>query len=372
MKHEQPGTTQRRSQVSHVLLGALTVATLAAAQPASAADAVRDGRIGYVMTERRWAVYETENGKTECPHGFNLGPREQFALLFPKSSGKQYTEMESHLMREGQTFHLKGSEEKFPFYEAQGNISYGLNLDGKIGPNDFQSPEGVKGVDNQLYRAIGCIGAYRLNGVVSFFDTDDMYDNGYNRWMIELSGVNDLRNDDDVTVTTYRGLDDLQRDGTGAAFAPGATQEVDVRWGQSFIFKLKGKIANGVLTTEPIDTLKWPNSQPGVASGYYMIRGARLELKLTQEIAKGFLAGYVDVEGYSHQLNTNWATHHQSYGQLSAPSLHRALRRLADGYPDPKTGKNTAISSAVELTLTQVFLVHPENKPVPTTRVSSR
>ena len=359
MKHEQPGTTQARSKVSHLLLGALAFTTLAAGEQANAADALRDGRIGYVMTERRWAVYETEGGKTECPHGFNLGPREQFALMFPKANGKVYTELESHLKFEGGAFHDLGSKEPFPFYDAQGTISYGLNLDGKVGPNDFQSPEGVKGVDNQLYRAIGCIGAYRLNGVVSFFDTNDMYKNAYNRWMIELTGVDDLINDNDVTVTTYRGLDDLQRDGTGAAFAPGATQEIDVRWGQSFVSQLKGKIVDGVLTTEPIDTLKWPNSQPGVASGYYMIRGARLQLNLTQQVAKGFLAGYADVEGFSHQLNTNWATHHQSYGQLSAPSLHRALRRLADGYPDPKTGVNTAISSAVELTLTQAFFVHP-------------
>jgi len=361
MQHEQPGTTRGRSQVSHLLLGAVAFAALAAGAQATAA-APRDHRIAYVMTERRWAVYETKDGKTECPHGFNLGPREQFALLFPKSSGKVYTEMESHLMREGQAFHTTESKEPFPFYEAQGATSYGLNLDGKIGPNDFQSPEGVKGVDNQLYRAIGCISAYRANGVISFFDTDDMYKNGYNRWLIELTGVDDLAKDDDVTVTTYRGLDDLQRDGTGTGFAPGATQEIDVRWGQSFISQLKGKIVNGVLTTEPIDTLKWPNSQPGVSSGYYMLRGARLQLQLNPETAKGFLAGYVDVEGFSHQLNTNWATHHQSYGQLSAPSLHLALRRLADGYPDPKTGVNTAISSAIQLSLTEVFLVHPENK----------
>lgn len=361
MQHEQPDTKQPRSPVSPLLLGALTLTTLAAGAPAHAA-AIRDGKIGYVMTERRWAVYETENGKVECPHGFNLGPREQFALLYPK--GKEYTEMESHLKREGETFHNTQSKEPFPFYDAQGTHSYGLNLDGKIGPKDFQSPEGVKGVDNQLYRAIGCIGAYRLNGVVSFFDTDDMYHNGYNRWLIEVSGVDDIRNDNDVTVTTYRGLDDLQRDGTGTGFAPGATQEIDARWGQSFVSQLKGKIVNGVLTTEPLDTLKWPNSQPGVASGYYMIRGARLELKVTEQFAKGLLAGYVDVEGYGHQLNTNWATHHQSYGQLSASSLQRALRRLADGYPDPKTGVNTAISSAVQLNMTQVYLVHPQTKTV--------
>lgn len=370
MKYERPGATPVRSNVSHLLLGALAFATLASAGSAFAA-APPDGRIGYVMTERRWAVYGTDDGKTECPNGFNLGPREQFDVLFPKKSGKVYTEMETRLMREGRAFHAT-ADEPFPFHEAQGPISYGLNLDGKVGPNDYQSPEGVKGVDNQLYRAIGCIGAYRKDGVVWFFDTDDMIGNGYNRWLIELTGVDDLTNDGDVTVTTYRSLDQLYRDGTGAAFAPGSTQQVDARWGQSFVSQLKGKIVDGVLTTEPIDTLKWPNSQPGVFSGYYLIRGSKLQLDLTQQTAKGLLVGYVDVNSFSHQLNTNWATHHQSYGQLSAASLHHAMRRLADGYPDPKTGVNTAISSAVEVTLTQAFLVHPPKKTVVAGAASSR
>lgn len=355
MKHDRTGTT---SNASRVLLGVLAFAMLAAGGTATA-GALKDGRIGYVQTERRWAVYETENGKTECPNGFNGGPREQFAKLFPKDSGNVYTVLESRLMREGRAYHATTSEEPFPFHEAQGPISYGLNLDGKNGPNDFQSPKGVKGIDNQLYRAMGCIRAYRTDGVIWFFATDDMYDNAYNRWMIELTGVDDLTNDDDVTVTTYRGLDELRRDGNGMGFAAGGTQRVDMRWGQSFIEQLQGKIVDGVLTTEPIDQIKIPWSQPGLMSGYYIVRDLSLQLDLTEQTAKGIWAGYVDVAAFDHQLKTNWSTHFQSYGQLSGPSLYRAMRRLADGYPDPETGVNTAISGAAEVAFTQVFLVHP-------------
>jgi hypothetical protein len=42
-------------------------------------------------------------------------------------------------------------------------------------------------------------------------------------------------------------------------------------------------------------------------------------------------------------------------------SLYKALRRLADGYPDPSTGANTAISSALHATFTQVYIL-PESK----------
>lgn len=43
----------------------------------------RDGRIGYVMTNLFWSVYQTPDAKQECPNGFNDGPREQFEILFP-------------------------------------------------------------------------------------------------------------------------------------------------------------------------------------------------------------------------------------------------------------------------------------------------
>jgi len=39
--------------------------------------------------------------------------------------------------------------------------------------------------------------------------------------------------------------------------------------------------------------------------------------------------------------------------------MYRALNRLADAYPDPETGKNTAISTALDVKFTQVFILHP-------------
>jgi hypothetical protein len=58
-------------------------------------------------------------------------------------------------------------------------------------------------------------------------------------------------------------------------------------------------------------------------------------------------------------LNENWSTHHQSYGQESSPSLYRALHRVADAYPDPATGANTAVSTSISVKFKQVFIVHP-------------
>ena len=316
--------------------------------------------IAYVVTERYWAVYEGKDVKADCPEGMNDGPREQFKKLFP-DDGKQRTIMQTQLAREGYQWHPTTSPEAFPFHETHSKVSYGLNLDGKTGPNDFVSPDGEPGIDNQLYRVIGCIANYRSSGTIYHFENEFMrrYDN--DRMVIELTGVDSLENDDDVTVTTYRGLDGLLSDATGNNTIPGGTQRIDMRWGKDYIQKLKGKIVNGVLITEPIDRIEIPWGVTFETSGYQVFRGMRLKLKLTPHDAEGLMAGYVDVDAFTYHLNTSWSTHHQSYGQLSSPSEYRAMRRLADGYPDPKTGQNTAISAAVRLKFSQVFTQHPGN-----------
>src|SRR5690606_20462942 len=90
-------------------------------------SALRNGTIGYVLTNRYWAVYETEGGVSECPQGFNDGPREQFKELF--SDGRKRSIVEAQLMREGRQWHPSTEPEPFRFLEAQGSISYGVNLD---------------------------------------------------------------------------------------------------------------------------------------------------------------------------------------------------------------------------------------------------
>jgi len=317
---------------------------------------LKNGAIGYALTHKFWSVYETPN-KTECPQGMNDGPREQFKKLY--SDGKKRSIVEAQLKREGAQWHPTTEPEQFSFLEAKSDVSYGLNLDGKVGPEDFASPDGEKGIDNQLYRVIGCIGHYRTMGTINHFENEFMRSYDDARIVIELTGVDDLVNDGDVTVTTYRGSDGLLQDATGEGFIPGGTERVDMRWGKEYMTQLKGKIVDGVLTTQPVDRIMLPWGVTFNTSGYHVFRGFQLKLKLTPQGAEGLMAGYVDIENFTHHLNTSWSTHHHSYGQLSSPSQYRALHRLADGYPDPQTGKNTAISSAVSVKFTQVYVEHP-------------
>lgn len=345
------------------LLGSvLGVATVQAAD-----SPLRDRTIGYVLTAKNVAIWQSPDGKTECPDGLNDGPREQFKTLYPEESGVRYKFIETQLEREGQIWNpTTEPESKLSFKEAQGTTAIGLNLDGKVGPHDFTSPDGEQGVDNQMYRVLGCVGNYRgPDGSYRHFIQDYMRKFNYNRFLVELTNVDDLTNDDDVTVTLYRGKDPLMVDATGG-FAVGGTQAVDFRWGKSFIYHLRGKIKDSVLTIEPAD-VTFPESQArGVP--YLSVRGWRVKLNLTPDGAQGLMAGYTDIERYYNSLGQNWSTHHRSYGAEPMTSEYRAMREHADGYPDPKTGQNTAISMAWEVKFVQAYILHGEqNKPAITT-----
>lgn len=321
---------------------------------------LRDGRIGYVMTNLFWSVYQTPDAKEECPKGFNDGPREQFEVLFPDVENR--TVVDTQLAQEIETWHPTTEPDPLPFYEIEGPFSYGLNLDGEVGPNDFTHPDGTQGIDNEVYRAVGCIIGFRgPDGVEVIFQDKAIADRAYNRTMIELSGVDNLENDDSVTVTVYRGMDRLLTDATGMKVMSGGSQRVDLRWGAKLIRQTEGKIVDSVLTTEPIADVVIPWMNLGVPT-FQLIRDMRFQLDLTPTNANGLIAGYADVDTYYKQLIRNDSTHHLSNGQISGISLYKALSRLADAYPDPETGRNTAISTALDVKMAQVFIVHPDGE----------
>ncbi len=324
-----------------------------------AVTGLKNGTIGFALVGARWGIHQTENGKQECPNGFNEGPREQFKALYPQGGTVEGTQLE----RESASRYPLDKEDNFAYREVTGKVAIGLDLDGKADAADFTSPDGAKGVDNELYRAIGCTRLFRApDGTFAHFTNMWVREFNFNRILFEVSGVDNLANDDDVTVSMYRGKDKLITDATGANIIPGGSVRADERFGKRFISHTKGKIVDGVLTTEPVD-IAYPWAVFIGRPGHYDIKGARLNVTLAPsgETAEGVLAGYTDVESWYQQLVRSWSTHHSSYGGLSQPSLYRVLHRLADGYPDAQ-GANTAISSSITIKLVQTFIEHPDRK----------
>ena len=343
------------NRIYRVVIGLVAVTALIGSSAQTNDSALRDRAIGYVMTDLFWSVYQTSDAKQECPRGFNDGPREQFEQLYPYHEG--LTVEETQLKQEIETWHPSTEPDGFEFLEVEGEFSWGLNLDGEVGPNDFVHPDGSPGIDNEVYRAVGCVIGFRgPDGVEFIFQNKAIVDERYNRMMVELTEVDDLENDDSVTVTVYRGMDRLLTDATGSRVVSGGTQRVDRRWGQNLIRQTEARIVDSVLITEPIGDLIIPWQNLSVPS-IQLFRDARFELDLSAERATGLLAGYADVDTWYYQLIRNDSTHHLSNGQISGISLYKALRRLADAYPDPETGENTAISTALDIKMKQVFIV---------------
>lgn len=354
---------------------ALSMLATGAAMAAPTEAAVpKGGSLGLALYWAHWSIYQTPEAKTECPTGMNVGSREELAMQFPDKN-KVYTYEETALNREAATWNPDLVKYDLPFKEAQGKISLGMNLDGKVGPNDFTSPDGEPGVDNQLFRVIGCVDGWRGPvGVLDQFGLTRMYRNSsHNRILFEITGIDSMENDNSVEMTTYRGLDPLITDATGNNYVPGGSQRLDMRYGQKLITHRRGKIVDGVLITEPADFIL-----PEYQVNTQLIHDARFRLKLTSDGAEGMIAGYADINDWHSAFIKGWSTIRSGQGLGSQPSHARALERLADAYPDPQTGKNTAISAAIDARFVQVFIKHPEGKvaalaaPVEQTRAGQR
>lgn len=334
-------------------LALLTTAALLAAGSGHADGAAPEGRsIAYVITNLSWALHSTPE-MTECPRGLNDGVREQFKLLYPEAAGQPREFADTQLRRQIESYHPTTAPDELPFLEGQGPVAPGLDLDGIEGPEDFSGPDGTRGVDNQMHRVLGCIANYRApDGPIRFFEDEMILRENYNRLIVQLNGVDSLLDDAEVEVMIFRGRDKVLVDAGGLKALPGGTQRIDTRWGSRYIRHTRGRIERGVLTTEPVD-LRYPWDAFYMPTDQFMW-GARLHLELTPTGAAGLIAGYTDIETWYLHMLRNWSAHYQSYGRSSGSSIYKAMRRLADGVPDPATGAKRAISSALAAKFSEV------------------
>ncbi len=339
---------------------ALGMGIVPAAAQDTPASGLRNRTIAYALSGGHWAIHQTPDGKAECPQGVNpTGPRESFKALYPNLGPVG----ETQLAREAAAQFPMDKDEPFTFNEAGGKVGLGLNLDGKVDANDFTSPDGkVTGIDNQLFRVLGCVRFFRGPDGIGYHFTDVyLRQNNFNRALIELTNVDSLTNDPDVDVSVYRGMDSLMTDATGAKLIPGGLQRIDTKFGKRYESHFKGKIVDGVLISEPTD-LYWPFAWFGGQPGTQRWLQVRFQMNLTEEGARGLVAGYTPVDTWYYGLIRGRSQYHLGTGTASSPLIYQAMRRLADGYPNEK-GEMTAISFAFDLPMVQVFIERP-NKAV--------
>jgi hypothetical protein len=248
--------------------------------------------------------------------------------------------------------------------QVTGKIAEGFNLDGNAETGGFTSPSGERGIDNAFYRAWGCIMSFRgtpYHAYLSQRANDKMLDGLYTM-VIRLSGNASPMNDDHVTFEVAYSPDHVVKDPMGnivrdVSFRVAKTQQYT---------KLNARIRNGVLETEQAD-VRMPGFSWGETNrGEVLFQKGRVRLNLNKDDSlSGLVGGYRDwreVYGRDTFNVPSGGATRETYYHENQIAMYYALKRNADGIPDPKTGDNTAISAAFRFTAKPAFVVDP---PVP-------
>jgi hypothetical protein len=242
--------------------------------------------------------------------------------------------------------------------QVTGTVAEGFDLDHN--PNTgFTGPDGKKGIDNNLYRVMGCNMSYRgvpYSAYLSIRGNDKMLEGLYTI-VLRVSGKRDAMNDDDAVVEIAYSPDHIVKNSVGVI--PDYSYRI-VKSAQ--YTRMKAKIVNGVVETEQVPELRlpvfaWFENNRGEA----LFANGRLRLAMGADGgATGLLGGYRDwrdVYGKDTFDTSSSAGTRETYYHENQVGKYYALKRNADGLPDPRTGRNTAISAAYRFTAIRAYVV---------------
>ena len=175
--------------------------------------------------------------------------------------------------------------------QVTSRIGEGFNLDGKIKPNDFVSPDG-EGDRQPVVPGWGCDAPWRGangNGTLVLRSNDKMLEGLYTV-VIRISGNKDPMNDDDATLEIGYSPDQIMKDARGNV---GIDYSYRILKSEQYT-KLKARIKDGVVETEQADIhmpqIAWFNNQLRDA---FSAR-ARYGWSQSDGTAAGLVGGYRD------------------------------------------------------------------------------
>lgn len=358
----------------------LMIGALIAAAAAPSVDAAET--LGFVVTRWFSAFHETRF-MDECPEGLNPGNKDIWLSHLTAAERRTQPLVPATEMRAANFRGRNGEDvcvvptsvDDPPLKTAEGEFSFGMNLDGNSDGaatpktcrhENFTSPAGEAGVDNQMFRLMGCVGAWRSDGHIENNAHSHRMSNGLGMILIEVEGVDDRRNDDNVRITFYRGTDPFTLDASGRPLAY-ASYDIDAengvpRYGDS----VRGRIVDGVASTDAGDV-----HVPFFGNYQYdrlLLRDMRLNFELAPDgaSAKGLAAGYVNVTQFTNYVGGMLGAFPNTQ-QFSCPAIYKAAHQLADGHPDA-SGNCTTLSAAYKVEAVAAFINHPQRQTAEATR----
>ena len=244
-------------------------------------------------------------------------------------------------------------------FEPKTNVANGIDLDGNDGSGspptgirkhgNYVSPDGRKGIDNQLFRINGCVPGNRGKRGYSNQTPNARRADGNVINLIEVTGPGDGKRDGDVNVAFIYARDKPIRDNAGKTFISNYTfRPTDDPNFSLYNFRLHGTMKDGVVTTDRVPLLKINPGQGPLIK----IHNAVLRLEPQADgTMKGWLGGYLEWKriaissGYSEGLF-----------DFQTPALYYAFKRFADGLKNPVSGEYEGISTAYEIDTVPAFL----------------
>ena len=337
-----------------------------------------DGQLGFVVEEFVQPVIE---GRDACPEGPALKLREAYL------AGLASDERERLLRRENEPeldrrwkesaaradgANICSQPDLFDpptMRTVRNRYAWGMDLDdgnpaNSCGHEEFESPHGEQGIDNQEYRVLGCTLEWR-NAAGGLSDqqigTRQFFASGEWTQVILLRGVDSLEHDDRVEVIYANTADRPAVDSRGN-YISGGSYSVNVE-GARHRNVLAGRIVNGVLTTEPADIkLAQTWGQGGARDirgnrSQFDFRSARLRLTFHGDgTMSGMLGGYRPIFDIVAPFSLGGIGSATVSG-IDCSAYLKTLRQFADGLRNPQTGQCTGVSSAHRIRAVPAFVI---------------
>lgn len=383
---------QRLSTLGYVTAGFVLsgLALVSVTPPASAqASFVQDGEAGFVVSHIEYAIGGDPVASGACPKGLSVGwPEQAKKLPQPErsegESDRDFRRRFREVVRQVATGpngenlceHPEAGKPDPLHYTIEDSTIpiHGIDLDGKNSQGDGQCPHtdfvgmnGQTGVDNQFYRATGCLATMQPTGA-AYLDLTVGMRTGSWGILITLSGVDDIRNDDNVEVGLYQNADPIQ---LSPAREPLPNASYAASQDPKYRATTTGRIVDGVLTTDPVDFTFFNDVNSIVLDN--LIQDARLKVTIDENGAMdGYLAGYRpavqaydDIFGFRNghkptgepASGAGSATGYAFTAGHSCTGIYYSLLENADGHYDPKTGKCRSISFQYRIQAIPAFVV---------------
>jgi len=321
-----------------------------------------------------WAVAHDVSDK-QCPV-VNEKPTEDeyYALMSPEAAARERAErvkkggvgyengeMELRGPDKLNAAQLPGIVRDLGLATPQPTLARGLDLDGNDGTGrsppgvcphrNYRAEDGRTGIDNQLYTVEGCMPGHQGHKGFLMQYSNEQRRNGLVSMLVQVSGIDDERNDDDVVVSLLYSRDPMAKDAGGKQILADYTFRLtaDPEYAHYFT-RLKARIVNGVIETERLPVLQ---VNPGLDPEVTLYQGGlRLEI-LPDGTLKGIAAGYQD---WRRIMMVNGNSNAEFHYGFRAPSMYNAFKRNADGLKDPVSGECHGISSAFDIEGVPAFI----------------